>query len=377
MRYKKRESLVYGVGINDADYQVSNGNWRCPFYKTWKNMLARCYSPAFQRNQPLYIGCSVDERWHRFSHFRAWMEGQEWEGNDLDKDLKVHNNKVYGPDTCQFLSRKDNMLARSNTSYAIYKGFWVQMHAFCRGDMNLRAYLDRFYMKGFDNLEDILEKREYEAKGCRVTWENVDTPLKDLCDRYDKDYNVIKSRTSNWTNSSVYACMFYEYNPHVSFELTGVGGVVYQFTNQSELVDFLGCVAQRVADYLPLCNGSLVELKRLISEHKQKETRTLYTIDGVSKFKEEWITFYETSEQRVGENMSKYRLSFEEAVKLPVERVKRLLVNGVETTVKGMWNMFGLDAKNANRYKSHNKIAYLETLKRKGIDISGITISPL
>lgn len=106
-RYSK-ESLVYGVGINDADYPVSardeNGKeWRCPFYKTWKNMLARCYSPAFQRNQPLYKGCSVDERWHRFSHFKSWMLEQDWEDKQLDKDRKFEGNQVYMVQILAFL----------------------------------------------------------------------------------------------------------------------------------------------------------------------------------------------------------------------------------------------------------------------------------
>ena len=376
MRYKRRERLVYGVGINDADYQVSKGNWRCPFYKTWKNMLARCYSPAFQRNQPLYIGCSVDERWHRFSHFKAWMEGQDWEGKALDKDRLTNGNKIYGPDTCVFLTSAENGKSRSNTVYVKWKGFWVNLKDWCKGDASLYGYVFNNLNKTYD-LEEILEDRRLATLGVVVEWEDEQVPLRDVCNKYGKDYEEVRNRRNVWSSSSVYACMFYEYNPYVSFELTGVGGVIYQFANQLELVKFLGCVPKRVVDYLPLCNGSLVELKRLISEHKQKETRTLYTIGGVSKFREDWIAFYETSEQRVGENMSKYRLSFEEAVKLPVERVKRLLVNGVESTVKDMWYMFGLDAKNANRYKSHNKITYLETLKRKGIDISGITISPL
>ena len=48
--------LVFGVGINDADYAVTeyettevNGVrkqkfvWGCPYYLTWKGMLRRCY----------------------------------------------------------------------------------------------------------------------------------------------------------------------------------------------------------------------------------------------------------------------------------------------------------------------------------------------
>ena len=69
--------LVYGVGINDADYVVQkyetivyvNGKrkrrlvWICPFYQSWKHMLQRCYSNKFKERNPTYEGCSVSEEW--------------------------------------------------------------------------------------------------------------------------------------------------------------------------------------------------------------------------------------------------------------------------------------------------------------------------
>jgi len=105
--------LVYGVGINDSDYNVYLWEliggvrkmvWRCPFYEKWKSMLRRCYSEEFHNNNPTYSGCSTSPEWHRFMTFRAWMENQEWEGKHLDKDLLVKGNKIYGPDTCVFLT---------------------------------------------------------------------------------------------------------------------------------------------------------------------------------------------------------------------------------------------------------------------------------
>ena len=36
------------------------------------------------------------------------MEKQDWEGKELDKDLKVFGNKVYGPDTCMFVDTQVN-----------------------------------------------------------------------------------------------------------------------------------------------------------------------------------------------------------------------------------------------------------------------------
>ena len=40
--------------------------------------------------------------------FKDWMENQDWEGNQLDKDLLFEGNKVYGPKTCVFVTRMVN-----------------------------------------------------------------------------------------------------------------------------------------------------------------------------------------------------------------------------------------------------------------------------
>jgi hypothetical protein len=104
-------SLVYGVGINDADYQLSksekiNGKyvkvWKCPFYQTWVSMLERGYSLRFKAKYPTYLNVVVCDEWLTFSKFRKWMTAQDWEGNHLDKDL-LGFGLVYSEENCRFI----------------------------------------------------------------------------------------------------------------------------------------------------------------------------------------------------------------------------------------------------------------------------------
>ena len=115
--------LVYRVGINDADYVVKkwetigyvNGVrkrklvWACPYYQVWASMLMRCYSTKYQDKYPTYKGCSVSEEWLTFSNFRRWMEAQDFEDKQLDKDLLFEGNRVYSAESCVFVTRVVNM----------------------------------------------------------------------------------------------------------------------------------------------------------------------------------------------------------------------------------------------------------------------------
>ena len=116
----KKKKLVYGVGVNDADYAVYTRCDRkkvaCPFYVKWHGMLERCYSAKSQLKQPTYIGCSVCDEWLLFSNFKRWMEAQNWRGKELDKDLIFKGNKVYSPETCAFVDKKLNQFTNDRLS---------------------------------------------------------------------------------------------------------------------------------------------------------------------------------------------------------------------------------------------------------------------
>ena len=97
-------NLVEGVGLNDLNYVLRDSNGKmCPYYRTWGNMLKRCYNKCYHETHISYIGCSVCKEWLLFSNFRKWMIKQDWKDKQLDKDILVIGNKIYGPETCCFV----------------------------------------------------------------------------------------------------------------------------------------------------------------------------------------------------------------------------------------------------------------------------------
>lgn len=130
---RKYKKLVYGVGINDANYKVSK---KCPFYDRWVHMLERCYSRKFLNRRKTYEGCTVHNDWLHFMNFRAWMMFQDWEGKQLDKDIIVPNNKIYGPDTCCFVDNKLNSLL---TNRAAGRGDHPLGVTFCKNTRKFNA----------------------------------------------------------------------------------------------------------------------------------------------------------------------------------------------------------------------------------------------
>jgi hypothetical protein len=107
-RNKMKEiKLVYGWGINDMPGWPTRG---CPFYRTWSRMLQRCYDKNFLNKHPTYRDVTVCEEWKFFSAFKQWMDKQDWEEKDLDKDLRIPGNKGYWPDACLYVKHHINTL---------------------------------------------------------------------------------------------------------------------------------------------------------------------------------------------------------------------------------------------------------------------------
>lgn len=112
--YNSNKKLLFGVGINDIDGNISECGKHFPYYVHWKSMLNRCYNTKRERIYKNYKDCSVCDEWKYLSNFKKWFEENYVDGYELDKDILVKGNKIYSPSTCCFVPKEiNNVIKRS------------------------------------------------------------------------------------------------------------------------------------------------------------------------------------------------------------------------------------------------------------------------
>jgi hypothetical protein len=120
-------------------------------YLCWSNMIMRCYDKSFQRTHPTYIGCTVDDCWHNFQSFAEWHSANSIDGYHLDKDIKVAGNKIYSPETCKFVSPKENISASVAKKYEFTSPDGVAVTVFNVSKFSLRNDLNPSAMCAVSN----------------------------------------------------------------------------------------------------------------------------------------------------------------------------------------------------------------------------------
>lgn len=107
----KVRKLIHGVAKNDViNCEQSKA------YKVWQGMIDRCYGPKSKAAKNYkFSGVTVCEEWLSFSNFKLWFENPAngyIDGYQLDKDILVHGNKIYSPETCCFVPVEINSIFR-------------------------------------------------------------------------------------------------------------------------------------------------------------------------------------------------------------------------------------------------------------------------
>lgn len=106
----KWKKTVFGVGyLGCSDAEATRDNY---IYSKWANMMQRCYDEETHRLKPYYALCTAEIEWLNFSNYREWHK-ENMMGDrkvDLDKDVLVQGNTVYGSETCTLIPHFTNTL---------------------------------------------------------------------------------------------------------------------------------------------------------------------------------------------------------------------------------------------------------------------------
>ena len=109
-----------GVGfLGVGKYKTREDGKKTKEYLVWYSMLTRCYSKTYHGREA-YKDCYVCDEWLNFQNFADWFHKNYKEGLVLDKDKKIKGNKVYSPETCVFITSKEN-ITLANTQQREYK----------------------------------------------------------------------------------------------------------------------------------------------------------------------------------------------------------------------------------------------------------------
>ena len=153
--YEKR---TLGLGfLGEGEYKTKENGKFTDNYKSWYNMLYRCYSPKHpQYKEYGDRGVIVDNDWYNFQNYAEWRSNEikkyknfGYDGVlEIDKDILFKGNKVYSRNTCSLVPPEINSLFE-NLSYRKYKnelpiGVRPQnkkYQAFCRARIRGNTYL--------------------------------------------------------------------------------------------------------------------------------------------------------------------------------------------------------------------------------------------
>lgn len=86
-------------------------------YSVWINVKCRCRNPN-NKSYSVYggRGVRVCEEWESFDNFFKWAIANGWkEGLHLDKDIDSTGIPIYSPQTCRFVTQRENNRHKRST----------------------------------------------------------------------------------------------------------------------------------------------------------------------------------------------------------------------------------------------------------------------
>ena len=127
------DKSVYSVGyMGEGPFKFYINYKHTIEYRKWHGIFQRCYDPKLKNKYTTYENCKVCEEWYNFQNFGYWFKENFYqipgEKMEIDKDILIKNNKLYGPETALIVPSYINILFTKNNKF--------------RGDYPIGVYKD-------------------------------------------------------------------------------------------------------------------------------------------------------------------------------------------------------------------------------------------
>lgn len=311
-------------------------------------------------------------RLHRLTA-KAWVKNTNPEIYDMvdhiDQD-KFNNHKDNLRWVCRILNQRNT---KSNV-WVKYHGFTVFMKDIVShlypSDVAAYGWFCKKCKSADIEITELIPEFDsrYAREDQEVLWHGKYRSLRGLCEEHGTEFEKTKKLMSMGYNQ--YYAVVHDKTNRLSVDIKTDSGTFIHFRSKA-------CLYFDLGKPYDLCNKLLSEgmtyeqIKAWIPEPVIRIPKVnLIEIDGVSKTRSEWISYYETSESRVASNQTKYKLTFIEALKVPVTRVSYLKINGERVRVSDFSKSLGITPWKVTTYKSKHKVTFKETYQHFGVDMS-------
>lgn len=218
-------------------------------------------------------------------------------------------------------------------------------------------------------VDEYQEHLDYGLKRTKVLYQGTECYLTDLSERigisYEKLRNKVVDGTLSW--NSVHSVP--ETQP-LSFEILE-GGVMNWYPNKI----YFSKLHCKSLDYINTGLESGMSTEEIILLDGKEYLRQ--TVRGITGTIKELCEHFGVSESAVSTNMTRNKVSLEDALFAPRQRVKSLSINGVYKSPKDWSEYFGLSPKKVNNWKIKNKKTFKEALEFHGVDTTEMTFSEI
>ena len=124
---------------------------------TWRSMISRCSKERKNGKDRTYAECKVCEEWLVFGNFKEWMDSQDWQGKQIDKDILIPGNKIYSPSTCVFVDHRTNSFLTDRRSK---RGEWPIGVCFDKHSGKFRAHCGNPFTSKSEKIGRYLDPQE-------------------------------------------------------------------------------------------------------------------------------------------------------------------------------------------------------------------------